>query len=116
MGTPPLAICLECGHEKTGALAVCPACGYQPGDDPIAQAKSLLLSDHHAMPAELRTASSVIRSGGKPELDRARLAALVDELERTRLTTGRFPGLGVVRWALLLLVVTLVVYVVYAYL
>ena len=111
-----LAICLKCGHEKTGALAVCPGCGYEPGDDRVAHAKSLLLSDHHALPDELRAASAVIRSGGTPAFDRHRLSSLVGELERAPPPTGHPLGLGIVMWTLLGVLVALVVFVVYAYL
>jgi hypothetical protein len=111
-----LAICLKCGHEKSGALAVCPGCGYAPGSDRVAQAKSLLLSDNYSMADELRAASTAIRTGGAPEFDRARLSALIGELERAPPRTGRPLGLAVVMWALLVLVVALVVFVVNAYL
>ncbi len=111
-----LAICLMCGAKKTGALAICPGCGYEPGNDRVAQARSLLLSDHHATPDELRAASTAIRSGGVPHIDRERLSSLLGELERALPPAARPLGLAVVMWALVAMVVGLIVFVVYTYL
>jgi hypothetical protein len=111
-----LAICLKCGHDKSGAFAACPACGYEPGADPVAQAKSLLLSDQHATPDELRAAGSVIRSGGTPRFDQTRLVALLRELERTPLPEKHTFGDSVVVWAVLAVVTALVVAVARTYL
>jgi uncharacterized membrane protein YvbJ len=111
-----LAICLKCGHEKSGALAVCPACGYEPGGDSVAQAKSLLLSDQHTMPDELHAAGAVIRSGGTPSFDQARLVSMLRELRRAPPPEKTTFGDSVVVWGVLVLVTVLVFVVARTYL
>lgn len=94
MGT---AVCIRCGSFKRAPFARCRTCGYAPGNDRAARARSLVLStayydaerDCRPTRAELEQAASVIRDGGQVEIAPARVAALVDEqrmLDESRLS------------------------------
>ncbi len=81
----------------------------------MAQAKSLLLSDHYAPPGELHVAGAIIRSGGKPRFDEDRLAALARELGRSA-PAGDGTGANLVVWAVLVALAALVAAVAHTYL
>ena len=55
-----IAICIDCGVEKKGALTPCSICGYKP-ETKIDKAKSMLLSDHYLSQIELKMVSEQIR-------------------------------------------------------
>ena len=57
-----LAVCLECGHEKPGALTSCAECGFAPSTE-VEQAKSMLLSDHNMTADQLAASGAMIRAG-----------------------------------------------------
>ena len=77
------AVCLQCGHMKSGAWTPCAACGFRPaGAEDLA--KALMLSDNCLTPAKLAEFSQR-RQQGEPwnfspevvELFKRRVAALV---------------------------------------
>jgi len=76
-----VAICIQCGHEKVGALTPCRKCTFTPEllED---QAKSILLSDHCYSVAELRQIGQRITSGERPSFDESRIAAMVADMAR----------------------------------
>ena len=57
-----LAICLECGRKKRGALTLCTECGFTPSTK-VEQAKSMLLSDHNMTADQLADNGAMIRAG-----------------------------------------------------
>ena len=57
-----IAVCLQCGARKIGALVRCRSCGYEPKEEEE-QAKSVLLSDHYLSNEDLSTISERIKSG-----------------------------------------------------
>ena len=76
-----LAICLECGGEKRGALTPCAACGFTPSTEEE-RARSMLLSDRHMTSEQLATNGALISSGAAPDLGDApvdEMAALIRE-------------------------------------
>lgn len=82
-----IAVCIRCGTFKRAPFVRCRACGYAPGDDREAKARSLLLSsayydverDYRPTRAELEQAARTIRAGGQVDFAPTLLAALVDE-------------------------------------
>ena len=65
-----LAVCINCGHTKLGALTPCRRCGFLP-KDAVEQARSMLLSDRKLSPHELRTAAERIGRGEPVVFDEA---------------------------------------------
>ena len=61
-----VAICLQCGARKIGALVRCLSCGYEPKDEED-KAKSVFLSDHYLSNEDLCNVSEQIKSVGKRE-------------------------------------------------
>ena len=57
-----LAICLECGCKKQGALTLCAECGFTPSTE-AEQAKSMLLSDHNMTADQLAANGAMIKAG-----------------------------------------------------
>lgn len=57
-----LAICLERGRKKRGALTLCVECGFTPSTE-AEQAKSILLSDHNMTADQLAANGAMIRAG-----------------------------------------------------
>jgi hypothetical protein len=94
-----LAICLQCGHEKLGAFTPCPACGYDPSGDNLAEAKALLLSDHHATADELRAASAMIKEGKEVPFSRSVIDRIVAELAKAPRSAKMPIGCAILMWS-----------------
>jgi hypothetical protein len=74
-----LAICINCGARKFGALVPCKECGAVPRT--VAEkAKSLTLSDHNFPPAELRKMSEMLKTGGRVPYSPVGLAACAHQI------------------------------------
>jgi hypothetical protein len=73
------AICITCGAEKFGAFVPCPRCGYSP-EQISDKAKSLMLSDHHFPPAELKKFGGIIESGGQIPYEPVSLAICAEPI------------------------------------
>ena len=73
-----LAVCAKCGAMKLGALTWCPACKFEPDDDPgnDDDLYSMILSDHYFSADQLKEFSAGMQSG----LPRPKLSAK-DEAE-----------------------------------
>ena len=108
-----LAVCLQCGSMKVGALTPCPGCGYDPSGDDVAIAKALLLSDQHASPASLEAASQRIKAGEPPELDKDQSAQLATGLPRDLPASP--VGCRVAVWTPVMVMVLLGLFVAYLY-
>lgn len=102
-----LAICTNCGNEKLGALTPCPECGFDPGEDKVAQAKALLLCDHNASAKDLRAASAAIKAGQEVTFDVAELDAFVQELEQVQVPRSAPLGCQVFWWTLIAIMIGL---------
>ena len=72
-----LAVCINCGHTKLGALTPCRRCGFAPKDG-LEQAKSVLLSDRKLSPDELRSVSERIGRGEPVVYDEAAVKGWAD--------------------------------------
>ena len=110
-----LAICTNCGHEKLGAFTPCSACGFDPSNDKVTQAKALLLCDHYASVEELRAASAAIKAGEEVVYDQEKLDTFVQELEQVRVPTNLPFGCQAFWWALIAIMLGLVGVVVYVF-
>jgi hypothetical protein len=101
------AVCIKCGEGKFGALVPCLKCGFTPGS-PSDQARSILLSDHHADKATLDAAGAKLRAGESLEFDEPGIARMAVELEESARHPPRgFRGCAVFMWVLLGIVVAL---------
>lgn len=101
-----VAICLNCGARKFGALVPCMACGFEPKDEEE-KAKSVLLSDHNLSAADLGNVSERIKSGQRVNFDPASVEQFVESVrvveqegllrgpKATLLTCGVVVALGV---------------------
>jgi hypothetical protein len=76
------AVCIRCGHDKLGARARCRGCGFDPGDDREAQARSLMLCDHNLSREELEAASAQIKRGASVTFDQVALDTIVPDPNR----------------------------------
>jgi hypothetical protein len=98
------AVCLKCGAEKKGPFVTCPACGYAPGVDKAAMARSLMLStrgvdedgERYLSAEELSAAAAGLRRGVAPMLDERGVAELVAQQEV--LEEGPPPSLARTLW------------------
>jgi hypothetical protein len=83
-----LAICIACGAQKVGGLSPCHVCGHDPAGKGLEhEARSLLLTDHYASPAQLEVASAAIKSGATPEYDEAAVREIVSAASAKGQTT-----------------------------
>ena len=57
-----VAVCIECGAIKHGALNPCTECNFVP-DDNEAKARSMIVTDHFLSRSDLDGTSERIRSG-----------------------------------------------------
>lgn len=57
-----VAVCIECGAIKHGALNPCPECNFAP-DDNEAKARSMIVTDHFLSRPDLDGISERIRNG-----------------------------------------------------
>ncbi|MEN3942679.1 hypothetical protein WJU23_15365 [Prosthecobacter sp. SYSU 5D2] len=75
------AVCLECGHMKTGAWTTCPGCRYLPQslED---RARHLIITDHYLKPEKLEAVSREIQAGRKPQFLPEQVQAVMAEMER----------------------------------
>jgi hypothetical protein len=109
------AVCLKCGCVKRGALTPCPECGFDPSDDQMAVAKSLVLSDHHQSLEALKKASETIKAGGKVDFNDDELDAMADHLSAASIP--KMPvGCTIAVWTPAVIMVLLALAVVYIYL
>ncbi len=76
-----IAICIQCGHEKVGAISPCPNCGLLPAT-PEEQAKSITLSDRNHNPEELRQIATRIQAGESFAYDNNAVTQMAIEIDR----------------------------------
>lgn len=60
-----IAVCVNCGAMKFGALVTCKQCGCHPLSSEERFIYSMVLSDHHFTPAVLSNISEDMRRGGQ---------------------------------------------------
>jgi len=85
-----VAICIQCGHEKVGALTPCPSCHLVP-ESPIDQAKSITLSDYCHDSKQLEQIAQLICSGKPYEFDDefiTQQATIIEELPEIQMPLG----------------------------
>jgi ribosomal protein L40E len=78
-----LAICINCGAQKTGAFMECNGCGFEPSRAKD-KARSIFLSEHHFSKDDLEIASKIINAGERMALDEYEIDqyfATIEELQ-----------------------------------
>lgn len=75
------AVCLLCGHIKTGAWVVCPGCRHQPKtlED---RARHLITTSHYLKPDKLEAIAQEIKAGNSPQFLPEQVQAVIGEIER----------------------------------
>ena len=102
-----LAICLQCGAEKLGALTLCSECGSVPSTADE-RARSLALSDHNLSADELRAIAAKIRAGESPSFDEASIAEVAGQI--SMIEDSRMPiGCHIAVWTPIVVLIVLVV-------
>jgi hypothetical protein len=87
-----IAVCVNCGEMKLGALVPCPACKLTPsdGDDFL---YAMVLSDHHLSVDVLQQVSRAMKAGQpRPSLPPEQEAHLREHFEEARKEIA--PALG----------------------
>lgn len=90
------AICVSCGAAKSGSAKPCDACGFDPGHDDIALAKSHILSvqryadgtDRKRYADELEMLGARLRAGESLPFDAAEVARFAALIRRGRETSA----------------------------
>lgn len=90
------AICMSCGAAKAGSAKPCDACGFAPGHDDVALAKSHILSveryrdgtDRKQYASELEVLGARIRAGESVSFDAAEVARFASLIRRGRETSA----------------------------
>jgi hypothetical protein len=108
-----LAVCVQCGHPKVGALVGCGHCSFEP-TTPTDQARSILLSDRHLSPDALHDAGAQIQLHGAPPLDERAVEAIAAQLAASGPLVMPL-GCRIAVWTPVVLMVALLVFVVVLY-
>ncbi|TDU70860.1 hypothetical protein EI77_01978 [Prosthecobacter fusiformis] len=74
------AVCLECGHMKTGAWKRCPGCRHLPKslED---RARHLITTDHYLSHEKLEAVSQQIQAGQAPQFVDTQVQAVMQQLQ-----------------------------------